>query len=303
MHYEEQMKDKDRLLALTSLNEEEFNKLLMVFDVKCQKYFKYKTITGKSRKHPSSKEHGNTKLSGSGQKLFFILLYLKTNSLQELMGAMFGLSHASVGLIISVLLELLNDSLDEMGLQPYRDGALLKDALQNHVDKVFYLDGTERIIQRNMCIEAQEEEYSGKKHGHRIKNNVLSDNEMYIHWLSPTTIGKEHDKKHLDEFPVVLPQGSVLKVDLGYLGLEQEGCLVEIPFKKPKNGVLSFGEAIYNKIYNSTRVLIEHVNSGIKRLRIVKDVIRIHSSEVRDKIMLAACSLHNLRLGRSANAT
>ena len=298
MNYEEQMKDADRFMALTSLGVDEFNKLLSVFDVKCQKYFRYRTITGGHRAHPSSNEHGNTKLKGSGQKLFFILLYLKTNSLQELMGAMFGLSQASVGLIIKVLLDLLNDSLRQMGLQPYRDGTLLKKALEDHEEKVFLLDGTERIIQRNICEVAQEEEYSGKKHGHRIKNNVLSDNSLYIHYLSPTTIGKEHDKKHLDEFPVLLPKGSVLKVDLGYLGLEIEDCLVEIPFKKPKGGILSFGEAIYNKIYNSTRVLIEHVNSGIKRLRIVKDVIRIRSSEMRDQIMLAACSLHNLRLNR-----
>jgi hypothetical protein len=58
---------------------------------------------------------------------------------------------------------------------PLRDGELLKQHLANHAEKVFSYDGMERIIQRNGDYDAQEEEYSGKKKGHRVKNNLLCD--------------------------------------------------------------------------------------------------------------------------------
>jgi DDE superfamily endonuclease len=69
-----------------------------------------------------------------------------------------------------------------------------------------------------------------------------------------------------------------------------------MPFKKPKNGELTFGQSIFNKIFNSTRVIIEHANSGIKRLRMLKDTIRIHDTHFRDQVMAVACGLHNLRV-------
>ena len=43
------------------------------------------------------------------------------------------------------------------------------------------------------------------------------------------------------------------------------------------------------------RILIEHVISGIKRCRIVKDTIRIWKDGVRDLVMEICCALHNLR--------
>jgi hypothetical protein len=45
-----------------------------------------------------------------------------------------------------------------------------------------------------------------------------------------------------------------------------------------KNGELTFGQKIYNKIFNYTRVFIEHANSSVKRLKMVKDTVRIHTT-------------------------
>jgi hypothetical protein len=44
------------------------------------------------------------------------------------------------------------------------------------------------------------------------------------------------------------------------------------------------------------RVVIEHANSGIKRLRMIKDVLRIHGPWFRDTVMVVACALHNFRV-------
>lgn len=95
---------------------------------------------------------------------------------------------------------------------------------------------------------------------------------------------------------MILPYSSILKQDLGFVGHNPQGATIEIPFKKPKNGELTFGQKIYNKIFNSTRVVIEHANSGVKRLKMVKDTVRIHSTIFRDNLIAVACALHNFRV-------
>jgi len=44
------------------------------------------------------------------------------------------------------------------------------------------------------------------------------------------------------------------------------------------------------------RLRIEHVNSSVKRCRIVKDRIRLWKEGVRDVVMELCCALHNFRV-------
>jgi len=44
------------------------------------------------------------------------------------------------------------------------------------------------------------------------------------------------------------------------------------------------------------RVRVEHALAGVKRCRIVKDVLRNTGEEMSDSAMEAACGLHNLRV-------
>lgn len=165
MEYSVISKNSTQFLALTSLHVKEFESLLLDFSLTCEKYFRYHTLEGKKRKIVTSKEHGNAKLQGSEQKLFFLMVYLKTNALQEHQAASFGISQTKVSRISHVLLELLNQTLIKKGLMPFRDGELLSKQLSNHPTKVFIYDGMERIILRNAQDDAQEDEYSGKKKG------------------------------------------------------------------------------------------------------------------------------------------
>ncbi len=296
MNYTLISQNPKQFLSLTSLELPEFEHLLEYFAPNWEKYYRYHTLEGKRRKHPRSKEHGNSQLKGTRQKLFFLLVYLKTNSLQEHQAASFGVSQTKVSRIVNTLLPILNDSLKQMGYAPLRDGKALKEKLSTHENKVFQYDGTDRSIQRNVDQEAQKVEFSGKHHGHKVKNLTLCDDTQYVYYLSPTESGSQHDKSMADEYPIELPQNSVLKQDLGFVGHQPEGVEIEIPFKKPRNGELSFSQKLYNKLLSSTRITVEHANSGIKRLRIVKDVIRIHTTQIRDTVMVIACGLHNLRV-------
>jgi hypothetical protein len=42
--------------------------------------------------------------------------------------------------------------------------------------------------------------------------------------------------------------------------------------------------------------VVEHAIAGIKRCRIVKDVLRLTKPGISDRVMEIACGLHNLRV-------
>lgn len=50
-----------------------------------------------------------------------------------------------------------------------------------------------------------------------------------------------------------------------------------------------------NRAISSSRIIVEHVISGIKRCRIVKDILRNTRIEFEDIVMEIACALHNFR--------
>jgi hypothetical protein len=68
------------------------------------------------------------------------------------------------------------------------------------------------------------------------------------------------------------------------------------PFKKPRGGQLTEEQKTANQAHAGRRVRIEHVISGAKRCRMVKDRIRLYRGGIRDLVMEGACALHNLRL-------
>jgi hypothetical protein len=51
-----------------------------------------------------------------------------------------------------------------------------------------------------------------------------------------------------------------------------------------------------NGLFSSARVVVENVIAGIKRCRIVKDVLRLTKEGIADVVMEIACGLHNLRV-------
>lgn len=296
MTCQEQKQYPATFLALTSLTLAEFDYLLIHFTPLWEKYYKHHTLEGKKRILPAFTEHGNALLKGTDQKLFFLLLYMKNNPLQTFQGATFGVSQAKVSKIYRILLAVLDDALTRLQLAPCRDSAALKEALSKLPDRVFWLDGTETPIQRNMDQDTQQEDFSGKQHGHRLKNLTLSTADQHIRFLSSTESGSMHNKALADLDPLQLPPLSVLKQDLGFVGHAPAGVFIEMPFKKPKTKALTFSQKLYNQIFNATRVLVEHSNSGLKRVRMVKDVCRLHHAVVRDRIRVVAYGLHNLRV-------
>ena len=125
---------------------------------------------------------------------------------------------------------------------------------------------------------------------------TLCDESQYVHLLSATEAGRLHDKKLADAYALHLPAGSVLRQDLGLLGHAPAGVVVEMPHKKPPKRELTFSQKLYNQLLSPLRVVIEHAHSGIKRLRMAQDTLRLRGEWVRDTVMVVACGLHNLRV-------
>jgi hypothetical protein len=129
-----------------------------------------------------------------------------------------------------------------------------------------------------------------------VKNLVLVNKELSIEFLSPTQPGKVHDKRMADASPYPLPEGSTLLQDLGFLGFKLDGVTIEMPNKKPRGGELTTEQKEANCACSRRRIAIEHVNSSIKRCRILKDVCRLWLPGCRDQVMEICCALHNFRV-------
>jgi hypothetical protein len=157
-------------------------------------------------------------------------------------------------------------------------------------------DGTERMIQRPKNNAKQKEHYSGKKKTHTVKNNVLANSNCEVIFLTPTVEGKKHDKKIADASGYRLPKGSILLQDNGFQGFSAENILILQPAKKPRGKNLTIEQKVVNRGISKIRIRIEHVISGVKSYRIVKDKCRNWLKGFTDLVMAIACGLHNFRL-------
>jgi len=119
---------------------------------------------------------------------------------------------------------------------------------------------------------------------------------LTILFLSDTYGGRVHDKRIADATPYPLPAGSGLLQDLGFLAFTLPQVTILMPIKKPHGQELTFEEQQTNQALHHRRLRIEHVNSSVKRCRIVKDRIRLWKEGIRDLVMELCCALHNFRV-------
>ena len=159
------------------------------------------------------------------------------------------------------------------------------------------IDGTERRRQRPTKAAQHKEHYSGKKKTHTDKNLVLiNSSTTKVIYLSPTVAGKTHDKKAADDAPIRSPTNATLGKDTGFQGYEPAGVRTQQPQKKPRGQELSVADRFCNALISSARVVVENVLAGVKRCRIVKEVLRLTTEGISDLVMEIACGLHNLRV-------
>jgi hypothetical protein len=129
-----------------------------------------------------------------------------------------------------------------------------------------------------------------------VKNVLLIDAALTILLLSETYAGSTHDTRIADATPYPLPAGSRWLQDLGFLAFTRPHVEVIMPTKKPRGRNLTRTQKTANRRIARRRVRIEHVNSSVKRCRLVHDTTRLRKAGVRDLVMEVCCALHNFRV-------
>ena len=297
MNYQNIRTRTSQFESVTGFKVEEFDKLLSVFCGKWRNFYRIHRINGTKRKAPLMNPDKDTKsLPTVGEKLFFILVYLKNYSLQEMTAASFGFSQGQASKWQKVLTPLLHDTLKKLGTLPTRDGQKVAQILNKIGETQCFQDVSERNINRPDDQDTQEEFYSGKKKAHTIKNNFVTTQSQYVVYLSPTHQGKIHDKKIADNDEICFPDGIHLFQDSGFQGYRPANVFIVQPYKKPRNSELSELEKWFNRYVSTIRICVEHAISGIKRFRIIKDKCRHFSHHFRDQILEICTGLHNFRV-------
>jgi hypothetical protein len=129
-----------------------------------------------------------------------------------------------------------------------------------------------------------------------VKNVLLINAALTILFLSATYAGSTHDKRIADDMPYPLPAGSRLLQDLGFMAFTLNQVETIMPTRKPRGRALTRAQKAANRRIARRRVRIEHVNSRVKRCRIVHDTCRLRRAGVRDLVMEICCGLHNFRI-------
>jgi hypothetical protein len=283
--------------CFTGLNLAAFYELLPSFE---QAYAADLDKRDKERARKRQRERGggrNGALSGLENKLLFILFYFKVYPVQEVQGYVFGMGQTQAGEWIHRLTPILNQALGYEKQLPARKAQDIEQVLKMCPDLEFIIDGTERPIRRPKSKKKQEDNYSGKKKRHMVKNNVVTEKRTQkVKVLSATVEGKKHDKKLADEQAIPFPKGSKVWQDTGFQGYGPEGVTTYQPMKKPKGKELTIEQKQKNKELSAERIGVEHSIGGIKVFHIVHDIFRNFREGFDDLVMETACGLHNWRL-------
>src|SRR5262245_9101268 len=90
--------------------------------------------------------------------------------------------------------------------------------------------------------------------------------------------------------------GSRLLQDLGFLAFTLPEVVILMPTKTTRGKELTREQHRANQPPHQRRLRIEHINSSVKRCRIVKDRTRLWKQGVRDLVVELCCALHNFRV-------
>lgn len=153
LSYEELKSKPKTLRAMTSLRRSEFEALLADFTAA------WHEAAGSD----PAKGGRPPVIVAMVDRLLFILFYLKTYPLQEVIAHLFGLSQRQANALIHQFAGILGQALASGGHRPARLSDEMLARLDGELPQDLGIDGTERRIQRPTDPVGQRAHYSGKK--------------------------------------------------------------------------------------------------------------------------------------------
>src|SRR5215216_5896572 len=124
------LQNERRLRAFTGLDMATFSDFLPHFTLAMERYLNHTTLDGYLREGDRAITYANSPLPTPGDRLLFILTYLKQNAIQEVHGQLFAMSQPNVSKWVRLLLDILDAALASQSLLPARTAAELAAQLQ-----------------------------------------------------------------------------------------------------------------------------------------------------------------------------
>ena len=153
LSYEDLKQKPKTLMAMTSLSPSEFDELLVLFAA----------AWNEEAGRDAAKGGRPPILANMDDRLLFILFYLKTYPLQEVIAHLFDMSQPQANFMIHQLSAVLKRALGAGGYQPARLTEEMVSRLEREAPQKLGIDGTERRINRPADDLGQRANYSGKK--------------------------------------------------------------------------------------------------------------------------------------------
>ncbi len=212
------------------------------------------------------------------EQIMITLFKLRYNLPDRIMEDLFNIDHVTISRIILRISFYLSQ---------------LKVNLSKEEEIYYCVDSTVLRIGKGKSKET----YSGYKHHHGVKFQVVINNESYIKHVSKSYSSSIHDKKlFISEYKNLctkIDNNLGILGDKGYSGLKE--LKVEIPIKRNElkykdNKDLSKAN---NKNLSSRRIKIEHVFAYIKSYRVMQR-LNYYSKDKIDILFNAIANIYNL---------
>jgi hypothetical protein len=299
MNIHKAYKNPRLMQALTGVSVTEFNSLLPQFE-QCVLEDKHIRSTASKRTFGGGSKG---RLPTPEEKLFFILIYLKTYPTFDVLGFLFDMHRSKTHQHTVQLLSSLEKTLGRKLVLPQKKITSVEEFLEKFPRiRDIFVDGVERPVQRPKDKKRQNKLYSGKKKRHMRKSILGVDEQKKVLILTKTKSARRHDKRVADKNEVFehIPEEVALWVDTGFQGVLRQHTNTLIPKKGRKKAPLTREEKEENRCISSFRVVVENAISGMKRFKAYADVWRNRIANLDDHVMRIAAGLWNFHIEMSA---
>jgi len=219
-------------------------------------------------------------------KLLLILVFYRTYAVYELLGWVFNLDASNICRLIKKLIPLVQKAADPTlrfalkTIKRKRKKMSFEEFIKMYPDIVeLVIDSTEQKIKRPKNKKKQKNFYSGKKHQHGFKTQIVVDKGGRIINVSRPYPARVHDKtvlikeKTLDKIPIDIKK----LFDKGYIKIQKlyPEHTIFIPVKRNRwKRTLTRSEKIKNTKLSKKRVKVEHTISRLKKYSILSQTYR-----------------------------
>ena len=263
---------KKSLKRISGVKHEIFKKLVRKLQPAWNRAQKRKRVSGRPYEIGGLQEH-----------LLLLLIYYRTYATYLVLSHLFQVDEATICRAIRRISPLAQRLLQ---IKPER-------LLQSDELKLMIVDATEQRIERP---KNQRDYYSGKKHAHTIKTEIVTDSNGKILRVSKPYEGRVHDFE-IRKREGALPAIPIL-ADSGYQGLQNEHtAAVILPQKRSKNRPLSDSERTRNTRLARCRIVIEHIFAHLKKWNILAARFRGHLATY-SSVFQSIAGLHNFVLAK-----